>query len=110
MLKPKTSFRNPTKEDVDYWVKRLELELRPLGFHIGLTGSMLYGMGTGKDIDIIIYSHSKVVDGNYAILEKKLQELGFVLAIDPTDLTHYDRYVVVANNGDIRIDFFLFNN
>lgn len=34
----------------------LEKIARPLGFHVALTGSSLYGMGTGKDdVDVVVY-------------------------------------------------------
>jgi hypothetical protein len=39
----------------------LEKRLRPLGYHVGLTGSCLYGMGKSKepkDVDVIIYPAS----------------------------------------------------
>ena len=35
----------------------VETIVRPMGYHVALTGSMLYGGGTGKDIDLIFYRH-----------------------------------------------------
>lgn len=43
--------------DVMQFCTMLEQILRPLGLHVALTGSFLYGMGTGKDVDIIVYAH-----------------------------------------------------
>lgn len=36
---------------------RIEKNVRPMGFHVALTGSRLYGGGTKHDIDLIFYRH-----------------------------------------------------
>lgn len=36
---------------------RVEKIVRPMGFHVALTGSRLYGGGTKHDIDLIFYRH-----------------------------------------------------
>lgn len=44
------------KEAVDL-CSRVEKIVRPMGFHVALTGSRLYGGGTKHDIDLIFYRH-----------------------------------------------------
>lgn len=39
----------------------IERLIRPAGYHCGITGSRLYGMGKKNDIDIIIYTHNTSV-------------------------------------------------
>lgn len=45
-------------------IEEWEEELRHKGCHIGVTGSALYGMGTGKDLDVIVYPHIYEQEGD----------------------------------------------
>lgn len=73
---------------------KFEKILRPMGWHVGLTGSCLYGQidkeSTGKDIDIIIYPHVKE-DGSrpYQDEPKIGKALGFV-EFECTESDEYD--------------------
>lgn len=54
-----TPFAEPviTLEEAIIICKELEVKLKEIGYHCGLTGSMLYKGQSTKDIDIIIYPH-----------------------------------------------------
>lgn len=60
-------------EAIAYCIE-FEAIARSLGMHIALTGSVLYGGGTGKDLDIIVWGHGdKVPTGED--MERLLVEL-----------------------------------
>ena len=44
-------------EDIIKLCTKLELIARPEGFHVGWTGSTLYGQGSNNDLDLIVYPH-----------------------------------------------------
>jgi predicted nucleotidyltransferase len=46
----------PSREDAVELAKRFERIVEPYGYHIGLTGSVLYGLNP-SDIDFIVYIH-----------------------------------------------------
>lgn len=88
----------------------LEEKLRPIGWHVGLTGSCLYGMGkrAKPDIDIIFYPnndtepHDETADELFeAAGIKNVTELG--LSED------YQRavFVTTTRKGDT-VHFFIF--
>lgn len=54
-----TPFSEPviTFEEAITLCRELEVRLKDIGYHCGLTGSMLYKGKSTKDIDIIIYPH-----------------------------------------------------
>src|SRR4051812_49394936 len=57
------------------FVRKLEAWLAPIGYHVGLTGSCLYGGGTGKDIDVIVYPHCSGFN-NWSGVENNLEAFG----------------------------------
>ncbi len=53
----KVSYALWSLEDGITFVRELESKLAPLGYHCGLTGSVLYKGFSNKDLDVIIYPH-----------------------------------------------------
>lgn len=89
---------------------QFEQILRPIGFHVGLTGSCLYGGGEGKDMDCIIYPHIKE-DGSFS----KMQPEAVLKTLGMSDIRNtYDSeyefsedYIYIAKHPEgMRIDFF----
>lgn len=78
------------------------------GWHVGLTGSCLYGAKGGSDLDLIVYPHIKD-DGAHSVLTPNE-----VLAlIGVTDIEHWEAdypgivdYIFVGKLGDIKVDAF----
>lgn len=72
---------------------QFEKILRPMGWHVGLTGSCLYGQidkeSTGKDIDIIIYPH---VDENGRRPSHRPEFIGEKLGFVKFESTENDEY------------------
>ena len=56
--------------------KMLERELVPLGWHVGLTGSVLMNGSSFKDIDLLVYPHSSIDVGRVRVF-KRLKSLGW---------------------------------
>lgn len=56
--------------------RMLERELAPLGWHVGLTGSVLMKGSSCKDIDLLVYPH-KTFDRVMVRVFKKLKSLGW---------------------------------
>ncbi len=44
-------------DEAVHLITQLEPHFRKKNMHLGLTGSVLYGMGTGKDLDVVVYAH-----------------------------------------------------
>jgi hypothetical protein len=87
------------------WCAIFEQKLRPMGYHVALTGSALYGLGKGKaDIDIIIYPNNDQEPHDEPANEV-LAVIG-VTKFDVLDLHDYSRDVfsAVAKDGT-KIDF-----
>jgi len=90
----------------------IEKKLAPIGYHCGLTGSVLHKGGSNKDIDIIIYPHQ-------ISEEKPMQEILDTIGAStgmyqsqgvahPSKITPSttDKLVVVSDYNGIRVDFF----
>lgn len=98
-------MKNLQQEAIDLCVD-LEEILRPQGFHVGLTGSRLYGNGKKNDIDVIVYPHANVKNDPKKIV-KILEECGVKIELDATP--DYPCYVVIGELEGRRIDFFILN-
>lgn len=58
--------------------KRAETLARTMNMHVALTGSVLYGGGTGKDLDILVWGH-----GGYVPTRIALRQLVRVVGAEP---------------------------
>lgn len=52
------NFQPWTFEESITFVRNLEIILKPLGFNVGLTGSVLYKGESSNDLDVIIFPHN----------------------------------------------------
>src|SRR6187402_1215621 len=99
-----------TTESAIELCKTYEPILRDNGWHVGLTGSCLYGMGTGKDVDFIIYPHVHDDGSTSPLTPSQVLEL---INVADSYCTHDEDYpdsvkyiwIGTASNGD-RHDFF----
>ena len=99
-------------EQAVFFIHHLEEQFRHNFLHLGLTGSVLYGRGTGKDLDILVYSHDPV--DQPATMSKVagiLEGLDFKI-IHGFEKGTYPRGVITAETGKgvfqgKRIDFIL---
>lgn len=87
--------------------QRLEPKFAEFGYHIGLTGSVLFKGTSEKDIDFVLYPHDP---------EKTLgaQEIAYKIATFAdkrpwciTDSPYVNRTVIIASIGGVRVDFLL---
>jgi len=95
------------KEGVEL-IRTLEPKFAEQGYHLGLTGSVLFKGRSEKDMDVICYPHDmreKVF--TFEELATFLQTLGFHV-LNPAATSNYDfnKEVHVAYLGDQRVDFF----
>lgn len=88
--------------------------LKPLGWHVGLTGSHLYGDAAGggsmKDIDLIIYPHIEE-DGSRSALHPEFlgKEMGILNLKNSFNkqYAHSDKYIWIGELADgRRVDLF----
>lgn len=63
------------------FVRKLEAVLEPLGFHTGLTGSVLQEGRSSNDLDIIVFPHNSG-RVNYDPIHQALQDMGLKLLAD----------------------------
>jgi len=94
---------NPTLDDAVEVIRSIEWDLRKIGAHTALTGSVLYTGSSDKDIDIIIYHHNDKEPPNRDEVVKVLETHGFVL-IRKTDEKYVNRDVYIFELGSCRID------
>lgn len=89
--------------------QQFELKLRPIGWHVALTGSTLYGMGEGPkpaDVDLILYPNSDDVLHDET-MEELLETIG-IQKFEVLDSDDYERPVYRATSKTgIRTDFFI---
>lgn len=105
--------------DIVQFCTQVEQVLRPHGLHVALTGSALYGMGTGKDVDILVYHHEGAdTDEPAVVFERLIPELTFVQNIEPLFNSSYmqdpsqsmpNRLVWSGKAGSTRVDFIVHN-
>ena len=99
--------------DITQFCTMIETILRPHGLHVALTGSFLYGMGTGKDVDVLIYAHcgSELnAAGEFAL---RIHLLTMVTDMKPLHSEEYTHGVKNRNSrkvwsgtvGPTRVDF-----
>lgn len=95
---------------------KVEAVIAPLGAHCGLTGSCLYKGQSGKDVDIIIYSHQAIIDPyNKEILLDALVKSGLLAQekdgsyFFQTTANYLDKDVVICTVDGFRVDFFFFS-
>lgn len=92
------------EEGVDT-ARKLEEVAKNCGFHVALTGGVLYRGSSRKDVDIVVYPHRK--DGKHD-KEAFLQALLAAGAsnVFQTDPNHNDKDVVLITFNNLRIDLF----
>lgn len=88
--------------------------LRPMGYHIGLTGSCLYGPEIKSDIDVIIYPHIEK-DGSRQDRDCKfiLEKLGikkvkhtFKAPLSNEEYNELVDYIYIGQYENMKIDAF----
>lgn len=93
--------------------REIEVKLKQIGYHCGLTGSTLYKGESRKDIDIIVYPHDSQK-------QKTLDEILEHLAVNedrhypsqrkfvPSEITPSttDKLVIVTMYDGVRVDLF----
>jgi len=80
----------------------MEALLKPIGYHCGLTGSLLYRGTSAKDVDVIIYPRDPV---NRRSMHEILKQLG----ARKTRMAYTGaggKLVAVAKYKGIRVDLF----
>lgn len=92
-------------------IRELEPKFAAAGYHLGLTGSVLYKGESEKDLDLIVYAHDV---GEKKMTRPELEEfirgLGFhVLPHNHSSFYDFNKEVLVCYKGDTRVDFFHLN-
>jgi hypothetical protein len=95
-----------TLEEGIEFVRKLENDLRNVGFHCALTGSVLYKGVSYKDLDVMIYPHD-TTNCDWSMVEVILKQ-GHSIEINLIDRLKYpdQKKVFWSENNDKRIDFF----
>ena len=98
-------------------VRRLEAALDPVGFHVGITGSVLTRGGSVNDLDLIVFPHS-TGHVNMAEVRNALGEAGLQPAYSRAavasawerrgsfDTKHVERWKFITDNDTKYIDLF----
>lgn len=93
-----------TLEDGIRICRELEQRLVPVGYHCGLTGSLLYKGRSTKDADIIIYPHQRA---EQLSPEEILGVLGVGVTVQPhREASCRDKQIAVCDYLGTRIDLF----
>ncbi len=108
---PEPTYKPWRQSEALAYCIEFEAIARTLDLHIALTGSVLYGGGTGKDLDILIYGHEdKIVRGwdLDAFIEQLRQHFGIEKLYGSDDKGGYglkNKIVAVTTFKGRRIDF-----
>jgi hypothetical protein len=93
-----------TLEDGIRICREMEQRLATIGYHCGLTGSLLYKGRSTKDADIIIYPHQK---SEQRPPETILETLGVSVTIRPhNEASCTDKQIAVCDYHGTRVDLF----
>lgn len=84
----------------------LEPVLSQHGFHVGIGGSLAYRGDSEKDIDIIIYPHSRDVVMDLPFIISLLSSAGYWQRTDKKDSTVVPDVWVTTNVKRQNVDFF----
>jgi hypothetical protein len=69
------------------FIRKLEPVVESLGYHVGLTGGVLYRGNSTKDLDVIVYISKTTVGGSpNAVLNKLNADFGMI--IEPRSCYH----------------------
>ncbi len=104
-------FTKPQPHDLESaltLIRSLEPALAAVGYHIGLTGSVLYAGKSDKDLDLMLYPDDPRVLKTEKELGDCLVANGFD-ALRFTDPAYTNRTVLVTYRESKRIDFFIFS-
>lgn len=96
-----------TLEEGINFVRKLEIDLKDIGFHCALTGSVLYKGVSYKDLDVMIYPHD-TNNCDWSMVHQTLKVF-HKIEINKIDRLKYpDKKEVYwsENNDGKRIDFF----
>jgi hypothetical protein len=95
-------------EDALLLIRELEPAFAAEGYHLGLTGSVLYKGESEKDLDLIAYAHdARVKVWSREEFEAFLKSHRFnVLPRGSTNFYDFNKEVLVSYRGDQRVDFF----
>lgn len=80
------NFEGWTLEQALVFVRELEEVLSPLGFHCGLTGSILYKGQSDNDLDVTIFPH-KTMQMDASMLPSAFEWLGLTRLADRVQVT-----------------------
>lgn len=95
-------------EDALVLIRELEPKFDSAGYHLGLTGSVLYKGESIKDLDLICYPHDERVKRmNRDEMQAFIKDLRFqVLDQEQTSAYDWNKEVHVCYLGNQRVDFF----
>lgn len=94
----------------------IQAAVQPLGFHVGLAGSVLTKGASSKDLDVIVYPHNRTSRPPVAAIHEALNGIGVVLTWDrefinkirvekgSTDTKHVEAFLYQGKRIDV---FFL---
>lgn len=83
----------------------VERTVEPLGYHCGLSGSVLFDGISDNDLDVFLYKHNEhAADGKQAVLAA-LRDAGFVNQFQ-TDEKYVEKDVVASKLNGASVDFF----
>jgi hypothetical protein len=93
-----------TLEDGVRICREMEERLAPIGYHAGLTGSLLFRGRSNKDADIIIYPHQIA----HRLPPKIIMEaLGVAITTYPqNEASCTDKQIAVCDYNGSRVDLF----
>lgn len=82
--------------------------LSALGYHCGITGSVLYHGKSDKDLNVVVYPHDPKKTISSEIVLDALASVGFVNRYK-TDADYVNREVWIVAYKSLRVDVFFFD-
>lgn len=91
-------------------IRAVETAVAPLGWHVGLTGSVLFKGSSQKDVDIVMYPHdpNSFTRASKEDVLKTLAAAGFLNQFECT-AEYVNRPVTLTHRDNQRFDFFWFS-
>jgi hypothetical protein len=92
-----------------FLAREVERVVAPLGYHCGITGSVLYAGHSGNDLDIFLYQHDESQPSRKAEVMGALRAAGFGNQYQTTEEYVEKDVVMTRHAGGTRVDFFFVN-
>ncbi len=85
--------------------RAVEAIVCPMGYHVGISGGVLFRGSSKHDLDLFLYRHNEAEPSKKAELLSALAEKGFLNQFQ-TEEDYVEKDVVITNYAGVRVDFF----